>query len=315
MWRNSCGDERGTLQRVPSSREDVFADERMSMKAKRSLMKFLRHLQSQQGQQEEASQDGFDKPLPEFLQSKLQVPMELHDPLMALSLTPKTLDQTAASYAIPRIRRHLESLGLYGPGFASMLMKWGGGAELSQVACRACAVGGGVYVLKRGIEDMELPEEPTNDLRIELSDGEKVQSKFVVGSPWDLPSKYVKQASSTTTKLSRAAMIVSSPLEPLFPVTSEGGPASAGTVVVFPGTANNPPVYLLVHSSDTGECPTGQCEYTSFQTSILFCTLPDDSTIKYLSTLSAITLKIKINSLIREQTFYLILVTISLDIG
>lgn len=265
MWRNAEGNEQGKLQRVPSSREDVFADESMSMKSKRSLMKFLRHLHSQEEQQEETCQDELDKPFPEFLESTLQVPVELHDPLMALSLTPKTMVQTPTSYAIPRIRRHLESLGLFGPGFASMLMKWGGGAELSQVACRACAVGGGVYVLKRAIKGIEISEEPAiNNLGIELSDGEKVQSKFVVGSPWDLPSKYAKQDHFTPTKIAHAAIVVSSSLESLFPVTAEGGPASAGTVVVFPGDANNPPVYLLVHSSDTGECPTGQCEYTSF---------------------------------------------------
>lgn len=244
------------------------------MKSKRSLMKFLRLLQTQE-EQEQATEEDLDKPFPEFLQSKLRVPAELHDPLMALSLTPKTWDQTSTSYAISRIKRHLESLGLFGPGFASMLMKWGGGAELAQVACRACAVGGGVYALKKGVKDIETSKElsPNESLGIELSDGEKVQSKFVVGSPWDLPSQYRKQDDSTTVKVAHSIMIVPSPLESLFPVTSEGGPVSAGTVVVFPGRSisegndsSSPPVYLLIHSSDTGECPIGQCEY-----SFIFC--------------------------------------------
>ncbi|KAI5285043.1 Rab proteins geranylgeranyltransferase component A, partial [Ascosphaera aggregata] len=42
----------------------------------------------------------------------------------------------------------------------------------------------------------------------------------------------------------------------LFPRTSEAGPLPAAAVVCVPG---DPPVYLVVHSSDTGECPVGQC--------------------------------------------------------
>ncbi|KAL1955598.1 hypothetical protein VTO42DRAFT_8401 [Malbranchea cinnamomea] len=269
VWRTSdqdgsASEGAGILQRIPSSREDVFADETMSMKSKRSLMKFLRHLQPAEGQASAVEEE--DLSFPDFLQSKLQISPELHDPLMALSLTPNSLDETSTSYALPRIKRHLESLGVFGPGFASMVMKWGGAAELSQVACRACAVGGGVYVLNRGIQSI-VTAEAGNSLRVELSNGEWVQSKFVAGSPWDLPTEALKQEEPASyTKVARSIMIVSSPLETLFPVTSEGGPVSAGTVVAFPGrsvgqgnSTGSPPVYLLIHSSDTGECPQSQC--------------------------------------------------------
>jgi RAB protein geranylgeranyltransferase component A len=266
-------------------------------------MKFLRYLQTEEESptNEEEMQESF----PSFLQSKLQIAPELYDPLASLSLTPKPLDSTTASYALSRIKRHLQSLGVFGPGFASMLMKWGGGAELAQIACRACAVGGGVYVLNRGIQTVAFPDEGNIDdgLRIELSNGESVRSSFLVGSAWDLPTGCVEPENQTGyARATRCVMIVSSPLETLFPVTSEGGPVSAGTVVIFPGQAvskgddvDSPPVYLVIHSSDTGECPAGQ---SKSQLSLLFLCFTsilsndDNHVTEYLSTLSATALMI-----------------------
>lgn len=265
--------EDDVLQRVPSSREDVFADETMTMKSKRSLMKLLRFL-AQTGDEEGEGAEGEeeeDMSFQDFLQTKYQVPAELWDPLLSLALSPDSVGETAARYAIPRVKRHLESIGVFGPGFGSLLAKWGGGAEVCQVACRACAVGGGVYALSRGVKQVERVEreerEPGEEegLRITLSDGEVVKSRFLVGSPWDLPSD-ARQTTTTRAgdaKVSKAVMIVSSPLERLFPATAENGPIPAGAVVIHAGEGG-PPVYLLVHSSDTGECPAGQCKFYLF---------------------------------------------------
>ncbi|EEH16406.1 hypothetical protein PABG_06493 [Paracoccidioides brasiliensis Pb03] len=260
-----------SLDRVPGSREDVFADDSMSNKSKRTLMKFLRHLA--QPLQEDGTNEGdstldnsLDIPFSQYLASKFQVPLELHDPLISLSLSPRSSDDTSSSYALRNIKRHLGSIGVFGAGFGALLAKWGGGAEMSQVGSRACAVGGGVYVLNRGVRHVEMPATGQRDgddplLRVQLSDGETVSSKFVVGSPWDLPAAS-EAAIASCARVARAIMIVSSPLESLFPPTSEGGPIPAGAVVFVPGTAarkGQPPVYLSIHSSDTGECPTGQC--------------------------------------------------------
>ncbi|KAL1970365.1 hypothetical protein VTN77DRAFT_5525 [Rasamsonia byssochlamydoides] len=265
----SNADVSARLHRIPSSREDIFADDSISVKAKRMLIKFLRnisHNPQDGGDDSSASEEDLDLPFAEYLTSRFQVPSELHDPLLSLSLSQSSPQQTSARFAVPRIKRHLGSIGVFGPGFGSLLTKWGGGSEIAQVGCRALAVGGGVYVLNRDIQSVEVPDDGSQEtfLRLKLSDGESIRSKFVVGSRWDLPAE-AERPELVNAKVARCITIVSSSLKSLFPATAEGGPIPAGTVVVFPGKelsggqGAEPPVYLLVHSSDTGECPDGQC--------------------------------------------------------
>ncbi|GES63172.1 Rab geranylgeranyl transferase escort protein [Aspergillus terreus] len=256
---------RGRLYRVPSSREDIFADDLISVKSKRTLMRFLRSIGKPSQEDDTNTEDEVPGvPLSEYLVSKFQVPDELHDPLLSLSLSQSSHGQTSAAYAVPRIKRHLASIGVFGPGFGSLMAKWGGSSEISQVGCRALAVGGGIYVLGTGIKSIKAPTQDETDAdalsEVRLTDDTTVRSRFVVGSNWELPA----QDRPECERISRSITIVSSPLESLFPVTAEGGPVPAGAVIVFPGntlgqTDDAPPVYILVHSSETGECPLGQC--------------------------------------------------------
>ncbi|OJJ38156.1 hypothetical protein ASPWEDRAFT_103274, partial [Aspergillus wentii DTO 134E9] len=263
----NADDNASSLYRVPGSREDVFADDVITLKSKRTLMKFLRHIGKPQQDEEATPEESEDLSMPfsDYLTSKFQVPAELHNPLLSLSLSQNSPQQTPAEYAVLRVKRHLASIGVFGPGFGSLIPKWGGGSEIAQVGCRALAVGGGVYVLDSSIQSItDLPGADSDEdarMQAQLSIGESIRTKFLVGSKWDLPAE-VLGAQPSYEKVARSITVVSSPLGSLFPVTAEGGPIPAGAVVVFPGTslgeADDSPVYLLVHSSDTGECPTGQ---------------------------------------------------------
>ncbi|RJE18284.1 hypothetical protein PHISCL_09379 [Aspergillus sclerotialis] len=229
-----------TLYRVPGSREDVFADKLISVKSKRTLMRFLRHISRDQQDSEESEEEDLSMPLPDYLSSKLQVPDELHDPLLSLSLSQNSPKQTPANYAVSRIKQHLASIGVFGPGFGSLIAKWGGGSEIAS----------------------DSPESDDGRTRIQLSNGDTVTTKFTVGSYWDLPSQPVT-SQARCHKVARSISVVSSPLESLFEITAEGAPTPAGAVVVFPGKSlgqgdDSRPVYLLIHSCDTGECPLGQ---------------------------------------------------------
>ena len=176
----------------------------------------------------------------------------------------------------------MQSIGIFGAGFGAVIPKYGGNAEISQVACRACAVGGGVYVLGQGIKSLApLPAEIHGQeigsngevlIELELSEGEKVKTRRVVGSIDDLPESSIEYSSPLSLEESlHSISIIPDPLAHIFPPISEQGPPSAVAIVlVDDGTddgadgSDHPPIYLQIHSEETGECPRGQCKWSNF---------------------------------------------------
>ncbi|OQO02341.1 hypothetical protein B0A48_11895 [Cryoendolithus antarcticus] len=249
------GDSTSNLVRVPSGREDIFQDQSFDLRAKRSLMKFLRFVGNYE-EQPEIWQDAAEQPFPEFLQQKFGLQQSLHAALLSLTLAPTTSATTTTAYALPRTARHLRSIGLFGPGFGAVIPKWGGLAEIAQVACRAGAVGGAVYVLNKGLDRIE----PTGDedFQLHFSGGESVRVHWLVGSANDILSK--APPATDATGLTKSISIIAAPLPKLFPVTAEGGVTPAGAVIAVPAiTPGEPPVYIIAHSTDAGECPSTQC--------------------------------------------------------
>lgn len=248
----------GKLLKVPNGREDVFQDDNLDFKAKRALMKFLRFI-GEYEEQTELWHEFRRQPFSTFLSAQFKVPATLQAPLIALTLSSSTSDQTSTEYALPRIARHLRSIGVFGAGFGAVIPKWGGLSEISQVSCRACAVGGGVYVLGKGFTSAkdDAPETTESGIKLRLKDGEVVTTQWVVGGN----TSTIKEEA-----LCRSITIVSSPLISLFPPIAEEAPAPASAIVVFPSGSLQldtnaevlPPVNVFVHSSDTGECPSGQ---------------------------------------------------------
>lgn len=252
------------LTRVPSGREDVFQDTSLDLKAKRALMKFLRFVGNYEDQPE-IWQDFQDKPFSAFLRQKFALPAESHGMIMALTLSSESLGSTTTHSALPRMARYLRSIGVLGPGFGAVMPKWGGLAEIAQVCCRACAVGGGVYVLNKAIKAIGTRND-SGPINLELADGEKVSTTWLCFNRGDLTPGVsgLDDEESQATLLSRSVSVVSSPLKSLFPPTSEGGVVPAGAVVVVPGASTqDPPVHLFVHTADAGECPMTQSKSTS----------------------------------------------------
>lgn len=256
----------GQLLKVPNGREDVFQDQVLDFKAKRALMKFLRFI-TEYEEQTEVWEPYRQLPFPTFLSEQFKVPDALHAPLLALALSTTSSNKTTTEFALPRIARHLRSIGVFGAGFGSVIPKWGGMSEITQVACRASAVGGGVYVLGKGLssavdDDSEVVAEPetgsNRGIKLRLENGEAITAQWVIRED----SRSLPEASLSCKSIT----IISSSLAPLFPPIAEEAPAPACAVVVFPsGTLAQseeqtelPPVHIFIHSSDTGECPTGQ---------------------------------------------------------
>jgi len=241
------------ISRVPSSREDIFRDSSFDLRAKRSLVKFLRFVQTYEEQSEVWNSDA-ETPFTDFLQQKFGLPPSSHGALLALTLGSGPSAHVNTATALPKISRHLRSIGVFGAGFGAVLPKWGGLAEIAQVACRGGAVGGGVYVLKKGIESCSSLADGITELV--LSEGEKITTSWLVGSPDDIPAK---SSHAVTNGLSKGIFIVTPALATLFPPTSEGGVTPAGAVVAIPsGDPEGPPVHIIAHSHESGECPSSQ---------------------------------------------------------
>ena len=276
------------LRKIPGGREDVFADRSIDRRSIMSLMKFLK-LAGDVDEHASILDEWGQKPFPDFLESQFRISHQLQQPLVSLTLSPDPPTDTITSFALSRIHRHLTSIGLFGPGFGSVIPKWGGLAEIAQVACRAGAVGGGVYVLNKGIGSREDQEQSLHTKKaicldkesklstVILDGGEEVTTQWIVGSRWNLPPQIrdIHKDNDMDRYIARSVTIVSGTLSRLFPPPAESAPPPAGAIVVLPssklgGTDNKipsslqndlPPVYLIVHSSDTGECPAGQCKF------------------------------------------------------
>ncbi|ODA83248.1 hypothetical protein RJ55_01760 [Drechmeria coniospora] len=242
------------LSRIPSTREDVFVNTTISARSKRALMKFLKFvLEYDSEPQVMVWKAKASEPLVDFLLSDFKLDRDLRSYVVTLTLS---LDERIPVEAgLAAIKRHLTSMGVFGPGFAAVYPKWGGISEIAQVGCRAGAVGGAVYMLGTGVSGVETAED---ELEIKLTNDLAVRTKTLVQGA----SKPMKQSPS----VSRLTAVVASDFSSLFETTIEGSPTPCVAVVAFPsesvvdsnGTSNSP-IYALVHSSDTGECPAGQC--------------------------------------------------------
>ncbi|KAK1758632.1 rab proteins geranylgeranyltransferase component A [Echria macrotheca] len=245
-------DQKPSLARIPSTREDIGFDTTIPLKGKRSLMKFLKFVQDYQS---EASTEIWkpyaDSPLTDFLQKHFKIDAQLQTYIIALTLSLDGKITTQDGLAI--LFRHLTSMGLFGLGFAAVYPKWGGISEIAQVACRAGAVGGAVYMLGTGIKTHE---SMGDELQLHLSNGETVKAKKLVRS----------SDSVGEPGISRLVAIVGSTLNGQFEALVEGAPQPAVSVIAFPsgslhtsaGKVSEYPVHMTAHSSDTGECPVGQ---------------------------------------------------------
>ena len=266
----ASNEARGAFKRIPGGREDVFADKTIDLKAKRSLMKFLKSVADLEAQPQILEQWG-NKSVEDYLSGEFGIPLKLLHTLHALSLSPHPPSETRVSYALPRITRHLTSIGVFGPGFGAVVPKWGGLAELCQVACRACAVGGGVYMLSQGVDGFNASDQSVDQkslLNIKLTNNESIQAQSLVDSQIGAQTVSKESPESDPIFTARGITIVSSSLDELFPPIAEGSVPSACTVVVFPvgslqhvNESLQRPLYLVIHSSDTGECPSGQSEF------------------------------------------------------
>ena len=151
------------LQRVPSSKEDVFKDRSLSLIEKRKLMKFLQSVMGQDSAGESERETASSTPYDEYLRASYGLSDKLITALSyGISLLPHRSSPSPSSsqparsiptsLALARAKRHLASIGRYGNA-AYLVGQYGGAGELAQGYCRASAVMGATFMLDVGIEE------------------------------------------------------------------------------------------------------------------------------------------------------------------
>ncbi|KAF3905161.1 hypothetical protein AA313_de0201630 [Arthrobotrys entomopaga] len=274
----------GSLVLVPNSREDVFNDQSLDARSKRLVVRALKSILGLEGSTM-ANSSTCRSSLQEYLeQSSFRLPDQTIAAFASLTLRHDRLGEIPFEEAEKDIRRHFGSIGRFGPGFAAVVSRYGSGSELVQVFCRAAAVTGNtIYVLENtitGIQDRtpypnwkaEEESKPQQDaqgqgFQLHLQSGDLVWTENLIATKLNLPMDTTALGdlpiSTTKDNVWTSLYIVSNPLHSIFR-TSEP-PTAAGAVVYIPAESligddcrNSHPIYICIHSSETGECPDGQ---------------------------------------------------------
>lgn len=139
----------GSLEIVPCSRSDVFANNKVSVIEKRMLMKLLTSIENE-------AEVGNDVVLTfkEYLEQKKLSKNLVHYVLYALSMS---TDKTSGSKGIKNTKRFLKSLGRFGK--TPFLFSMYGSGELTQAFCRLSAVFGGIFALNQNIPSVKTDDD------------------------------------------------------------------------------------------------------------------------------------------------------------
>lgn len=266
----------GSFREVPCTFEDVAWSTDLTDRDRGHLGEFLRFVMKHDSDEpaDQKYRDTFQgnrtKTLYDFISKNFPLPPSAITSLSSLTLLPTPPTKILVAAAVPRLATYFGSLGNIPDvrSAAALTIAYGGSAELCQVFSRAAAVAGGVNVLGRGIKSVQksetapktLPETETGEevkrqLEVELNNGETVYVDWIIGDD------STKSSPSDATSIARAAYIISDPLSPIFEKKyKDEAIVPAATVLMVPATGEDAkPVYIVVRSDVTGECPRGQC--------------------------------------------------------
>ncbi|KAJ2391037.1 ferroxidase fet3 [Coemansia sp. RSA 2611] len=188
-----------TAERIPDSKEDIFASTTLSLVEKRKLMKLMTAIaDDEQFAQllDEHAGARFD----EMLWGKFRLAGKLLDAVQYAVARVGYGESVSARDGCERVRRYAASIGRFGR-MAYLCGLYGGGSEAAQSFCRLCAVSGGTYILGERVASVE--PTPTG-AAVALEHG-TVRAKRVVMSP-----QYAACA-EPRARVSRAVCILGDP--------------------------------------------------------------------------------------------------------
>ncbi|KAI5818777.1 GDP dissociation inhibitor-domain-containing protein [Pyronema omphalodes] len=280
----------GSLREVPCTFEDVAFSPDLQDRDRGYLGGFLRFLMKcadpADVKHQEILQKNAETSFSEFLSSEYPLPTWTIASLHSLTLLQTAPNETKLKDAVPALITHMTSIGSIPDirSSAALTIAYGGSAELTQVWSRGTAVSGGLNVLGRGITKI------VGDT-VTLSNGEVVTAEWIIipdeeefetSETQETPetestTETTTKSTKSTTSYTKSIHLISSPLDSLFTrkLETDRIPPNAA-VLTFPvgslststGITNTAPVYIIAHSSATGECGKDESVlYTSTQIS------------------------------------------------
>lgn len=168
------------LQKVPSSRAQVFQNRFLSMPEKRLLMRFVKLCQQYDISDEQPSDTHQARSFCDLMQraalsDKLRMFLEHSIAFCTLAEVGDDRDVTVVE-GVRRVRRFHDSVLRYGTRTPFLYANYGSG-ELAQAFCRLCAVHGGTYVLNRGGAALVKGEDGRRG--VVTTEGEVVEGRYV----------------------------------------------------------------------------------------------------------------------------------------
>ncbi|XP_064536544.1 rab proteins geranylgeranyltransferase component A [Drosophila montana] len=194
------------LVSVPCSRSDVFNTKTLTMVEKRLLMKFLTAC-NYYGE-DKCNEDALDfrgRTFLEYLKAQ-----QVTDKIATCVMQAIAMCDASSSFetGIQRTQRFLASLCHYGN--TPFLFPMYGCGELPQCFCRLCAVYGGIYCLKRSVDDISWTPDAKELLL--SSAGKTLRAKHIVCAPGQLPATLAPHYGQLQPHISRGLFIAASPL-------------------------------------------------------------------------------------------------------
>ncbi|XP_011180485.2 rab proteins geranylgeranyltransferase component A [Zeugodacus cucurbitae] len=246
-----CTRFQNNIINVPCSRSDVFNTKDLNIVEKRLLMKFLTLCMTYgEDKTDEDSLIFRGKTFREYLQEQKVTEKISTCVMQAIAMC---TDETAFEEGMARTQQFLNSLGRYGN--TPFLFPMYGCGEIPQCFCRLCAVFGGIYCLKRQIDDITL-EADTNIASVVL-EGKTIKAQYVVSAPGHLPNAFLQRnvgvygQGDLVNSLSRGIFLTSTPLG------SEELNAGGGGVNLLRLLYGTHEAILIQLSHFSGTCPKG----------------------------------------------------------
>ncbi|XP_036333314.1 rab proteins geranylgeranyltransferase component A [Rhagoletis pomonella] len=246
-----CTRFRNEIINVPCSRSDVFNTKDLNIVEKRLLMKFLTLcLTYGEDKTEEDTLIFRGKTFREYLQ-KQKVTEKIS--ICVMQAIAMCNDETPFEEGMARTQQFLNSLGRYGN--TPFLFPMYGCGEIPQCFCRLCAVFGGIYCLKRRIDDITI-EADTNIANVVL-EGKTIKAQHVVSAQEHLPNVLLERnvgiycQGELVNLLSRGIFLTATPLG------SEELNSGGGGVNILRLVDGKREAILIQLSHFSGTCPKG----------------------------------------------------------